>query len=244
MHFLDADDLLSPNKIEEQIKVLERNPPGMVAFCGTMYFWDGQAPEQGLWDDGWPVVDSDDPLSWQIDLLGPDGKSGMVQTGAWLTPRAVAQAAGPWDEHPSPDDDADYFARVVLASSGLRRVEKAVNYYRKHRTGLSCKISEVHQRGLIRTLDARAQQILSRTDAPHAKRALARNYMQRAFMAYPDYPEISEMALKRMRELGGDESLLHFGSWKSRLINRIFGWRCARKSSALFHRHVWRGPYS
>lgn len=244
LQYLDADDLLSPNKIQAQVATLQRNPPNMVAFCGTMYFWDGQDPAQGLWDDAWPVVDSDDPLAWQIEILGPDGRTGMVQTGAWLTPRRTAEAAGPWDEHPSPDDDGEYFSRIVLQSAGLRRVEGAISYYRKHRSGLSGKTSLLHQQGLLRTLDLRAQHILSRTDSDRAKLALARNYMVRAFTAYPNFPEISQIALSRARELGGDETLLSFDSAKTRLINRLFGWRCARRASLFFHRHLWRGRYN
>ena len=243
LQYLDADDLLSPNKIEAQVKALLSNAPNMVAFCGTMYFWDGEDPDHGMWEDDWPVVNTDDPLAWQIDLLGPDGKPGMVQTGAWLTPRAVAEAAGLWDEYPSPDDDAEYFSRIVLHSVGLRRVEEVVNYYRKHRTGLSQKVSPLHQLGLLRTLDLRSEHILSRDGGPRAKRALASAYMSRAFSAYPDHPEVSQLAVSRAKALGGDENLLQFGSPRSRLINHLFGWRCARTASVLFHRHLWRGRY-
>lgn len=239
IQYLDADDLLSPQKIEEQVILLQQNPHGMVAVSSTIHFYDGEKPEQGVLHDNWPMVDSDAPLNWLIDLLGGNGKAGMVHPGAWLVPRIVTDTAGLWDEQPSPDDDGEYFARVVLASTGIRRAKSGISYYRKHRNGnsLSRARSEQLQWGALRSIDLKAQHIFARTDAPEAKRALTRCYKERAVVAYPDYPAITEAALRRVEELGGSDYLPYFGSWRGELINRFFGWKAARKAIVLYHRY-------
>lgn len=237
VQYLDADDLLSREKIKAQVRCLQQNPPGYVAVCGTMYFYDGTPAEQGyLLDDGWPMVDTDDPLSWLIDLFGSVGKGAMVHPAAWLVPRSVALAAGPWDERLSLDDDGEYFARVVLASNGIRRCQSGLSYYRKHGmvTNLSSLTSEQFQWSAIHSIDSRAGLVLSRTQSLRAKRALARAYMDRAVVhAYPDYPAVTKAALRRVMELGGTDYVPSLGGWQINLLQRVFGWRVARRAQRL-----------
>jgi len=175
IQYLDADDLLSHGKIEEQILLLQNNPPDMLAVCGTVYFFDGEEPDQGMWSDGLPfLADSNDPLNWLIRLLGgDDGRGGMVHPGVWLTPRSVADKAGFWNEQISLDDDGEYFARVILKSAGIRRANSGVSYYRKYKyaRSLSTANSERHYLSALSSVDSKAQQILALTESPRAKKA-------------------------------------------------------------------------
>jgi glycosyltransferase involved in cell wall biosynthesis len=238
IQYLDADDLLSPQKIEEQVLLLQQNPPHMVAVCGTMYFFDGEDHNQGYLANGWPMVDSDDPLNWLIDLMGPDNNGSMVHPGAWLTPRDVADRAGFWNEMPSADDDGEYFARVVLSSKGIRRAYSGLSYYRKHQSisSLSRGRSETLQWGTLNSLDLKSHYILSRTNDPRAKRALARAYMERAVEAFPLYPQVTEAALCCVQELGGTKYSPGFGTWKGKLLCSLIGWKNTRRLNTLYHR--------
>ena len=97
IQYLDADDLLAPTKISDQIDLLEKSPPNYLAICGTMHFFDGEDPDQGILENSESFIkDTDDPVDWLIHLLGGDGAGGMVPMSAWLTPRAVADKAGFW----------------------------------------------------------------------------------------------------------------------------------------------------
>jgi glycosyltransferase involved in cell wall biosynthesis len=238
IQFLDADDVLSPDKVEAQVKILQQNPPGYLAVCGTMYFYDGTLPEHGyLLDDGWPMVDTNDPLNWLIDLLGPEGKGGTVHPGAWLIPRSVALAAGPWDEKLSLDDDGEYFGRIVLASKGIRRATAGLSYYRKHRRSgnLSSLVTEPYQWSAIHSIDSRARLILSCADNARARRALANAYMNRAVAAYPHYPDVTNAALARVRDLGGTDYVPSLGGKSINLLRKVFGWKLARRMSVYYH---------
>ena len=236
IQYLDADDLLSPDKIAEQIKVLHDSPSHMLGICPWTYFQDGADPEKGLAENGWPCVDTDAPVEWLTELLGPEGRFGMVPPGAWLTPRTVAEKAGPWDETtPSPDDDGEYFFRVVLASSGIRRAAGRF-YYRKHRTGWSSTLNASQQSGALHSLELKMHNLLARTGDARAMRALANCFMQRAVQAYPDFPEIWRPALQKVAALGGTDYVPPFGTREGELFRRLFGWKAARRVQAIYHR--------
>jgi len=239
IQFIDADDLLSSEKIAEQVKVLAQGPPRLLGICPWTYFQDGTEPSRGLAEDGWPAVDSDDPVEWLTELLGPKGPFGMVPHGAWLTPRAVADDAGCWDETPSPDDDGEYFARVVLASAGIRRAAAGRFYYRKRPSGGSWSSTRnaTLKAGALYSLERKAQHLLACTDDPRARRALANRFVQSAVEAYPYFPEISIRALARARELGGTDYIPPYGTWRGELFSRFFGWKATRRAQAIYHRY-------
>ena len=245
LQYLDADDLLSPDKIERQVSRLERSPAGCVSVSGTAYFWDGTDPASGRDSPGYPALNSDDPLRWLLDLWtpGPNGFSptrwGMVQTGAWLVPRAVADAAGPWDAAITQDQDGEYFARVLLAASGVRWEPEGRVYYRKFDDGgsVSGGRSAHHLSGRLRAVDSKVRHVMPRATAAtraQAAAALARQYRDVAFHAYPAHRAVFEEAEWKARRLGGYEmTFLHRTRMKH--VERLAGWKVAKRLSHSFH---------
>lgn len=244
IQFLDADDLLSPNKIADQVQLLQESPPDCMALCSTMHFFDGEDIAGGIFHDGLPFfADSDDPVAWLTRLLGGDGEGAMVHPGAWLMPRAIAEQIGPWNEALTVDDDGEYFARAILSSVGIRRSSTAVSYYRKHRSGksLSGARSERHQRSELLALNLKTQYLLERTQDPRAKRALARCYLGYAVAVYPDHASLVDVALKQVKALGGSDYRPPLGGRGLQWIGRIFGWKVARRVSVQAQRWKARG---
>lgn len=239
IQYLDADDLLSAEKIETQVELLNSSPVGCLAVSATMHFFDGHDPAQGVLHDGWPMIDSDNPREWLIDLYGPE-RGGMVQPGSWLTPRSVAEVAGPWSDElrRSPNDDGEYFARVVLASRGIRRSRRGLNYYRKFRDGqsLSGQRSQEHLLGALKALELMAEALLAGGKEERARQALARMYKDLAFAAYPFAPEVTRDSLARATELGFGQFQPRFPTRKGDVIARILGWRLARRMSVQSNR--------
>jgi len=236
LQYLDADDLLNPDKIREQVLLLQQHP-SYVSVSSAMYFYDGEDPKAGLLERS-GAVDSDDPVQFLMQLLGSDGPTRTIPYGAWLTPRAVADAAGPWDEVRSPDDDGEYFARVVLASQGVRTSHSGCYHYRRFRQGgsFSTTWSESNLRGRLHSLDRKAECLLARTQDAKAYRALANRYMDLAFVAYPDFPQVTNEALRKAREIGGTDYVPPFGTWKGDALKTLLGWKTARRLNATYHR--------
>src|SRR5258708_20264058 len=77
IQYLDADDLLSEDKIEAQMKVLE-DAPGRVSVCRTVFFFDGEDYATREAADEWYLYDSDDPSEFLIDLYGGNSRPGLT----------------------------------------------------------------------------------------------------------------------------------------------------------------------
>lgn len=233
IQFLDADDLLSPEKIEMQVRALEQ-APDYVSVSATMYFRDGTSPDAGRLDGGWPLVDTDDPVEWLIELMDPQ-RAAMVQPGSWLVPRSVCERAGEWRSYRALDDDGEYFCRVVLASRGIRRSRGGHNYYRQYFLGasLSAAVSPQMLWGGFFSLQERANHLLRRSNDPRLRRFLAGRFVERAVMAYPFCPQVTEAALSQARSLGGSDFFPSLGGRRIELIRSLFGWRIARRVSAI-----------
>jgi glycosyltransferase involved in cell wall biosynthesis len=125
IQWLDADDVLAPGKIAAQMAVAAEVADRRVVFScpfGTFYYRTAKASfvETSLWRDL-------TPLDYFLTRFN---ENACFQTDAWLVSRELTQAAGPWTDCGSPDDDGEYFCRVVLHSTGITFVRDARSYYR------------------------------------------------------------------------------------------------------------------
>ena len=127
IQWLDADDLLAPDKIQKQMEVFEKEPNPCVLLSapwGAFMFRPSSARFQptALWRDFAPV-------EWLLTQLE---RNLHMQTATWLVNRRLADAAGPWDIRlaAAACDDGEYFSRVILASERTRFVPESKVYYR------------------------------------------------------------------------------------------------------------------
>lgn len=236
IQYLDADDLLSPDKIESQVKILLNNHE-KVAVCHTIHFFEGEDYHLKSTNDEWYLYDTDDPVEFLIRLYGGYDQAGMIQPNAYLSPRGVIERAGLWEEFYSPDDDGEYFCRVVLASSGIRFSKQGRNYYRKFKKGnnLSRANSHLAMEGILRSLDLKAKYVLDKTDSERAKSAFAKMYMVHGVLCYPPYKGLSINALKKAKLLGLDK-VDYVGGEKSNILSKVIGWKGARVVSHLMNK--------
>jgi glycosyltransferase involved in cell wall biosynthesis len=125
IQWLDADDLLAPDKISRQMEVVEKCSTPSVLFSSE---WGGFMfrPRRAHFDST-PLCADQSPVEW---LLHKMGENLHMQPATWLVSRELTQAAGAWDTRLSLDDDGEYFCRVIRASNGIRFVPGAKSYYR------------------------------------------------------------------------------------------------------------------
>jgi glycosyltransferase involved in cell wall biosynthesis len=237
IQFLDADDLLSPDKVAEQVELLAGNPPGKLATSGLVFFNDGGSPQGGLDTDGLPYAgDCDSPLAFLLRLYGLDGPAGMVQTSQWLVPRSVTLSAGPWDETLSVDDDGEYFARVVERSSGIKHTMRGRVFYRKHPGNGSLsgtwRRSEARLTSAIQALHGKRKVLIRLGVDSRGLRTLAPFYCEWALAAYPHFPALSREALEGARQCGDPSPVPHLATPKGQFLQAVLGWRMARRVQA------------
>jgi glycosyltransferase involved in cell wall biosynthesis len=169
--FLDADDVISPAKIELQLRAV-RNTPDTVATCAWGHFTsvasELQICPQPCWRES-------QPLTWlQSSLAG----GGMLQTACWLIPRQIAEAAGPWNEKLSLHDDGEYFTRVALQAREIHFVGGCHVAYRRVPGSLSRVRTEKAAASAFEVCQLRHQHLMGRDHSLMTRRALATQWAQ------------------------------------------------------------------
>src|SRR5438445_2677428 len=141
IQWLDADDLLAPDKIARQVAALKHCPGNRTLLSSAWGHFlyrtrKAQFHPSALWCDL-------SPSEWLLRKMEHDAH---MQTATWLVSRELSEAAGPWDTELSLDDDGEYFCRVLRASHGTKFVPEAKTYYRisgcaSLSYGLACGLS-------------------------------------------------------------------------------------------------------
>jgi glycosyltransferase involved in cell wall biosynthesis len=232
IQFLDADDLLSPNKITAQLKLLLKHP-GKIAVCSTVHFFNDQNPfecSSSPYEDSF-LYETDDSPGFLSNLYGGNNNEGsMIQTNAWLTPIEIIKRAGDWSEFYSPDDDGEFFCRAVLASEGIVYANDCFNYYRKYKDSASLASAKTKQalRGKFESFLLKKKHLLNASADGTAKKALAHSAMDLAVEAYLVDKKLSDEILKVIENLGGTNYIPQLGGKNIEFIKNILGWKAAR----------------
>jgi glycosyltransferase involved in cell wall biosynthesis len=230
VQFLDADDLLAPDKIERQMSRLADAPANCVASGPWGRFQDDPSAAIFTCEENWR---DDEPVAW---LAANFAGRGMMAPIAWLTPRNVIDAAGPWDEHLSLNDDGEFFCRVLLASAGIRFCADARSYYRSNIAGsLSQRTSPAAWQSAWLSHELCARHLLAREDSPRTRRACADFFQRLAFAVYPDNPTLAAQCEAESKKHGGSEQQPGGGPVFA-LLRGLLGWRAARRVQA-WRRH-------
>ena len=196
IQFLDADDLLAPNKIECQLSVLRTRRNKAIASCAWWRFEDDISK---AWCTPEPVWAVDDPVDWLVRSLQGGG---MMALACWLTPRPLIDAAGPWDESLSLHDDGEFFARVLLRAEELVYVPNTRMFYRTVANSLSRRRNSVAIESAFKVCQSRDRNLLAVQDDHDARRAIATQYAQFAYEFAGQAPDLAAQSIKRLQSLG------------------------------------------
>jgi glycosyltransferase involved in cell wall biosynthesis/peptidoglycan/xylan/chitin deacetylase (PgdA/CDA1 family) len=233
IQWLDADDLLAPDKIASQMAVSEQIGDRRTLFSSEfgkfLYQWrDAQFVRTRLWQDL-------SPTEW---LLRKMGENLFMQTATWLVSRELSEASGPWDTRMLSDDDGEYFCRVLLNSSGTQFVPGARMYYRHFRSGSLAYVGKSRRKreALWLSMQLHIAYLRSLEDTPRSREACV-TYLQRNLINfYPELTDIVGQAEQLARDLGGELRPPNL-SWKYAWIRTAFGWEMA-KDTALQMREI------
>lgn len=232
IQFLDADDYLSPGKIEEQVKALD-GQQDKVAVCNYTSFVNDEEllQQRPLVDQSAFIFSTDNPAGFLVNLWGGNnGKSNFIQTNCWLIPRTLIDEAGGWRPYRCPDDDGEFFARVLLASKGIIYVPGVMNYYRRENTEhkLSSNSKNKYVQNTLLTIDLKYKYLEEKYNDEKLDKAFAKQYLDFAVHQYPQQKILSQLAMRKYLKIGQRATLPLLGGRTIEIIKKLFGWRVAR----------------
>lgn len=223
IQFLDADDLLAPDKISLQLERLKPGEDDVLLSAEWGRFRDS-VTEADFRPN--PLFADLSPVEFLTTALATHS---MMHPGAWLTHRRLADKAGPWNEERSPNDDGEYFARVILAARAVRFCAGARSYYRSGLShSLSQSKSESAWRAKLNSSVHTVDHLLAREDSSHTRRAAADALQRDIYDAYPRCADLTRQLQLRVRELGGSKLRYEAGP-RFHALASLLGWRIAKR---------------
>ncbi len=169
--FLDADDLLLPNKFEVQLDFWQRNPEFDIVYCDHVYFRDGEMPSSFPPARALP----------QGNLTEFATQSAPSAIHSFLVPRHVIETVGGFDEDKSIQqvEDKDFWLRCALYGYTFGYVPKVLVLTRRHGTN-----STAHQLRRMQVKVTYSERLLRMPLPPHCfkfvHRQLAEEYTELA----------------------------------------------------------------
>src|SRR5260370_7022001 len=232
IQWLDADDLLAPDKIARQMKVvgeLERKRTLIAGAWASFMYSRNRARfvPTPLWCNLAPV-------EWLIRKMG---QNLHMPPATWLVSRELTQAAGPWNSLLSFDDDGEYFCRVALASEAIRFVPEAKAFYRASGSGSLSNLDESEQKlaSLFLSMQLQVGYLRSLEDSERV-RAACLSYLQTWFIHfYPERLALVKQLQQLAATLDGQLEVPQL-SWKYSWMRKVLGWTLTKR----FRRHYNR----
>ncbi len=226
IQWLDADDLIAPDKIVKQMEALGDSKNKLTLLSGGwgrfMYRYDrAKFVPTALWCDLSPV-------EWLIRKMG---RNIYMQTASWLVSRELTEAAGPWDTRLLGDDDGEYFCRVLLASDGVRFVPESKVYYRASGSASLSYIgtSDRKRDAQWTSMQLHIRYLRSLEDSERSRAACVKFLQNWMVFFYPERLDLFGQAEEMARDLGGQLVVPRL-SWKYSWIKKVFGQRFARRA--------------
>jgi glycosyltransferase involved in cell wall biosynthesis len=224
IQWLDADDLLAPDKIERQLAALRDVDSRRILLSSPwapFYYRTRHARfvHNSVWEDLSPV-------EWLLRKLG---ENLHMQNATWLVSRELTEAAGPWHTRLHYDQDGEYFTRVLLASEGTRFVPGTGIFYRITGGNRVSYIgnSDKKKDSLLLTMKLHIQYLRSLEESERVRNACL-TYVQTWYhIFYPERPDIVAELQALAAQLQGHLEVPRL-RWKYAWMEPMFGRKSAK----------------
>ena len=230
IQFFDADDLLSPDKIQAQVKAyLETGDPRSVITCPWQKFisqpGDCSQEKHKCFKS---FASGDELLLTLLDGYGVE----VFLLHCYLTPRDVVKASGSWDEKIKLNQDGEFFARVLLHAGQIIYVPDVISYYRcSENNTISRTLSREKIASAFYALQQIEKNLLATKDSQRVREILAYALTLNACFSCNYCLKTAMMAVEEIRKIGMTPQL--YGDGITVKIARIIGLKNALRIKAL-----------
>lgn len=226
IQWLDADDLLAPDKIERQLAALKEGESKRILLSSPWapFYYRSRGARfvrNSVWQDLSPV-------EWLLRKLG---ENLHMQNATWLVSRELTEAAGPWNENLRYDQDGEYFTRVLLASEGTRFVPGTGIYYRATGSSQLSYVgnSDKKKESLLLSMKLHIRYLRSLEESERVRKACLA-YLRNWFDCfYPERPDLVAEVQALAAELQGHIEPPPL-RWKYAWMQPVFGWKVAKQA--------------
>ncbi len=144
IQFLDSDDLLAKDKLEKQMKLFKLDDLTLLT-CK----WGGFEESSNLTKRFKYKYNSYRNFKKGVDLLNSFGNyNEYFPSHVYLTPKILIEKSGLWNESLNNNDDADFFARIILNASKIIFSSETSAYYRYSSTA---KLSDLNSEEKVKS---------------------------------------------------------------------------------------------
>ena len=227
---LDADDLIAPDKISSQMSLLLDHPTAVAGGVWARFVND---PSEARFPSHAGSIDLT-PQEWLRRECA--GGLPMLQPGIWLASRETVEAAGPWDERLSLNNDFEYGVRLLLAADSVLPCPEAKLYYRSgNPLSLGSQRSDAAWRSALRSIELGTAAMLQRDTDDATRQACADLFQQLAYDAYLESPAVFAAASRAAVQFGGSSVRME-GGRLFRMLRATLGWQRAKEIKSLAYR--------
>lgn len=222
IQFLDADDLISPDKIKTQINLLHGKGNRVLSTCAFVCFQNS--------------IEDLVSLNYSVFQGFPSGievlfqfweKQEMLAISSYLTHRSLIEKAGAWNESLSINQDGEFFMRVLLSAGEVVYDPDSLVYYRNPGpSNVSQQKSKQAFSSLLDSFQLYEKYTLEIDNTNRARKALNQVYQKFIYDCYPNYPHLVDKAEALMKQLEVSEKT-YIGGPKFQMLSRYLGFKIA-----------------
>ena len=231
IQWLDADDLLAPDKISEQMEAATNGQTNLNILSSSfaLFYWRTAKAKfcpTPLWQDLTPIE----------YLVRHLSEGYWMNPAVWLVSRRLTEKAGPWNEKLYLNQDGEYFCRVVSLSEHIKFVRESRSYYRMSSFNqLSRAKSERASESLLLSLRLCIQYLRALEDSERTRMASLSCLQLYMGHFYPDKGKLLEAMNALASELGGELTAPLVDS-KIRMLRGLFGWNAAYAATTAYRK--------
>jgi glycosyltransferase involved in cell wall biosynthesis len=230
VQFLDADDLMSPRKIELQAAAVAHSRETVP--CGP-WLWFRQS--NGLWRTEQPRQH----MRRHGDFVRQWLEGNFFAAHCFLWPRKAVIDLGGWDESLTAGQDSDLYIRAILKNVQFCFVPESVVYYRTGHANasVSCRRTPDTLNSWIRVLNKVQAALKSRGDLQEYRPFLAQRHYLLARGYALNQSDEARKCFRRFREISPDGRVP--GSLINHVATRLLGVVSKEKLSRII-KLLWR----
>ena len=200
IQYLDADDLLSGNKIASQMVLAAQYgyDPNIIFTSKFSYFTESVS--DAVYFKQRIDHSYQSGMDWLVDAWSGGG-FGVVM--GWLTHRKLIENAGCWNEDLKKNQDGEFFSRIVVKTQKVLMCEDVMVYYRRTgNTSISSQFKESVAVSTLESLKLYEENVKGTIVHSGLQKALAYNYLGFISNYYPHFPHLLKEAENHIIRLG------------------------------------------